>query len=107
MGKVVKLNGSLGELNAALVAKADLIVYDYYDGGYDGQGYMIVKIGDNYYENDLSHCSCFGPIDGLAEDSPGVLININEFLNEEKTAFGCEQREKVRQYLKGIVSNGN
>ena len=53
------------------------LVFDYEDGGYDGQGTAVALGVDGLiYVKDLSHCSCYGPFDGFGYGkwSPGVTI---------------------------------
>lgn len=42
------------------------IWYWYTGGGWEGQGYMLLRSGDEYQIDSLSHCSCYGPMDGIA-----------------------------------------
>lgn len=41
------------------------IWYWYTGGGWDGQGYMLLRSGDEYQIASLSHCSCYGPMDDI------------------------------------------
>jgi len=41
------------------------IWYWYAQGSYDGSGIMVLKTSDGYYLHDMSHCSCYGPLDNF------------------------------------------
>lgn len=43
----------------------DEIWYNYEAGGYEGSGQMIARKGDLYTHHDLSHCSCYGPLENF------------------------------------------
>ena len=45
--------------------EVEWIKYWYAQGSYDGSGMMILKTKDGYYLYDMSHCSCYGPLDHL------------------------------------------
>lgn len=73
----------------------DWAVYDYESGFYDGQGEVITKIGDKYYQKSLGHCSCYGPEDGF----PGEEFDINTILDTAPSALESAIVAKVRELV--------
>jgi hypothetical protein len=58
--------------------RAKKVVYWYQSGSYDGSGTaVIVDEDNNYHEIDLGHCSCYGPLDDLA--NPNLIGNRKAF----------------------------
>lgn len=51
---------------------ADEIWYWYSTAWYEGSGHLIARVGDRYFHHDMSHCSCFGPLDHV-DNSPEPL----------------------------------
>ena len=51
--------------NRPLDVAVEQLIYAYHDGGYDGQGVAVYL--DNkgqWHLDDISHCSCYGALDG-------------------------------------------
>lgn len=46
----------------------DCAVYGYANRGFEGSGNLIYRKDGKYFHHDLSHCSCFGPIEKLYHD---------------------------------------
>lgn len=67
------------------------IWYWYTGGGWDGQGYMLLRSGDEYAIGSLSHCSCYGPL----EDVGGY--EEKGFVEFEKLYSNC-----TKDYLRDI-----
>ena len=66
----------------------DFFVYSYATGSYCGTGNAIFKKDGLYYEHDMGHCSCYGPLEdlGLFGGQPSLkklLGNCSKGLNEE------------------------
>lgn len=40
--------------------------YHYKSGNWEGEGYIIVRNGDQYGIDSLGHCSCYGPLDRIS-----------------------------------------
>lgn len=47
--------------------KADLFVYSYAYGSYDGSGFAVWKRGAKWFYSSLGHCSCDGPTSFLKD----------------------------------------
>jgi hypothetical protein len=65
---------------------ADLIVYYYYTGGYEGSGEMICLKAGQWYHFDISHNSCHGPLDDVYFDGKcayNSLVEMLEVFSEE------------------------
>jgi hypothetical protein len=43
----------------------DEIWYYYVSGDYEGSGQLLMRKGNLYDLHDMSHCSCYGPIDDV------------------------------------------
>lgn len=41
------------------------IRYFYAEDSYEGAGHMLYLLNKLWYRHDMSHCSCYGPIDNL------------------------------------------
>jgi hypothetical protein len=54
----------IDELNKLM---ADVIIYDYHIGDYCGDGHMLVFKNGLWSHHDMGHCSCNGPLEGLAD----------------------------------------
>jgi hypothetical protein len=74
------------------IKSSDYFVYHYESGSYDGSGTGIAKRDGKFYSYNLSHCSCFGPIDGV--DVPGELYDLHSE-KVELTGVDKEVLEKV------------
>ncbi len=64
------------------------LVYSYAEGSYCGTGVSIHKKNGKYHQNNLGHCSCYGPTeslsDGTSYDSIDDLVkNCSDGLNKE------------------------
>ena len=44
----------------------DAVFYWYVSGSYEGDGALIAVKDGKWYDKSLSHCSCYGPIEGFA-----------------------------------------
>ena len=82
------------------------VVYEYEEGYYDGDGECIAFGLDGllHYKN-LSHCSCFGPLEpGWSKRSDWHTLTIEEFLQEKESIhdFDCGDivKSKVLSLLK-------
>lgn len=80
------------ELKDVSALQADWFVYYYEHGSYEGTGFAVWKKDNKYYYDDLGHCSCYGPTDGLKntggydslEDIDKIDKNYNEGENVMK-----------------------
>lgn len=79
----------------------DWIIYDYEDYGYEGSGWALVRNkNDIYLLYNLSHCSCYGPLDNT------YIVRYNSWT--EITANSChalfEVPENIWQKAQEIMS---
>lgn len=44
---------------------ADTLIYWYATGCYSGAGYALFRVDNFWRMHDISHCSCYGPTDGI------------------------------------------
>jgi len=68
--KIYKMEGSeelIGDVPEEC-AGADVIIYEYQSEPYQGSGTALIKKDGQWYESDLGHCSCYGPLDALKDD---------------------------------------
>lgn len=54
------------ELRPVLNLSADLFVYSYATGSYDGSGFAVWRKGNDWFYSDLGHCSCNGPTEDIS-----------------------------------------
>lgn len=76
-------DGTLDELDInkiyAILHDFDFFVYSYAIGCYCGSGNAIYKKDGLYYEHDMGHCSCYGPLEALCLE--GGKPTLNKLLN--------------------------
>jgi hypothetical protein len=48
----------------------EYVVYDYGTGSYEGDGVAIIKQDGKFYQQNLGHCSCYGPWDNINLKKP-------------------------------------
>jgi len=51
----------LGDVPEA-IKTADLILYYYVTGYYEGSGALLCRMNKEWFIHSLSHCSCYGPL---------------------------------------------
>ena len=62
----------------------DEIFYWYTSGSYEGSGWLIARIGDLYGLFDISHCSCYGPVECVeVSDITKSLADLGSNLSAE------------------------
>ena len=61
----------LADYELKLLKGKDVFIYWYGEGNYCGVGYAIWRTNGKWYGEDLSHCSCYGPLEG-------VILNHND-----------------------------
>lgn len=78
------------------------LVYWYENGGYDGHGEAVALGTDGMlYRTGLSHCSCYGPMDGFG----GVTaITKEEFLRDKDDIFDYDARKEVKDKVRELLS---
>lgn len=62
-----------------LPGDADWVVYSYENYGYEGDGELVYKHNGRLFTLNLSHCSCYGPLDRL----PGTEVFKEDFLGHQ------------------------
>jgi len=77
----------------------DWFVYAYYNNGYDGEGEAVGYKDGNLYFYNLSHCSCYGPLEG----SPQV-ITVDNWLNSNDIHDADTRYKEVRDKLVELLS---
>jgi len=66
----------------------DKIVYWYARGGYEGSGHLLVYLKGAWHHKDLSHCSCYGPLDDLDFSKP--ISSLSAWLEQATPEFRAE-----------------
>jgi len=76
---------------------AELFVYSYTSGSYEGNGTAVWKNGDDWGYQYLGHCSCNGPLEDIKTSfmAKFTLDQIKEILKEDNT----EESLQVLDYL--------
>lgn len=81
------------EISKESVAGYKVIVAAYNAGGYEGDAFVLLKKGRDYYEVNASHCSCYG-LEGqfILEDSAKLALKKRYGSDYRYGAFGmaCE-----------------
>lgn len=53
------------DVERLLATGADYVVYWYGSGCYCGSGHVIARKDGRWHHHDCSHCSCYGPTEGI------------------------------------------
>jgi hypothetical protein len=79
--------------------------YFYEDGGYDGGGEGVAynKEDNLLYWKDLSHCSCYGPMDGWATDC--TKFTVDEFLSTKVSIYDEDARRELKEIVKKLCKD--
>lgn len=75
----------------------DFLVYDYENGGYEGNGFAAWKKGDDWFYHELGHCSCNGPMDNV-QSSAKIPVTVEQVIALAENAYGGGKN--VAEYLK-------
>ena len=83
--------------------KPHWVVYAYYGGCYEGGGDLVLmEEGGNLYHFNLSHCSCYGPLDGgFGSQMSHQTLDREDFLGNQVmyTEIDKGVYEKVKDLL--------
>lgn len=65
--------------------KADVFLYWYENGGYDGTGFALWRNDGKWAYQHLGHCSCYGPLEDIrtSDNAKFKLRNILTILEKE------------------------
>ena len=74
------------DLEKLNVFTVNQVFYYYQTGDYEGHGTMILAMTDGTLVlHDMSHCSCFGPMEDLGNDiSKMKYLTIEELIEDQK-----------------------
>lgn len=77
----------------------DEIWYYYFNCGYEGHGVALLRIGEQYSDCSLGHCSCNSPEDALQD------IKINQYLplNILLERLTKEYKKEFEPILKEVI----
>lgn len=69
----IPLNEELNEyeIDKLLENNIHFAIYDYKNYGYEGSGNIIYISNSRWDLHNMSHCSCYGPIESVKELQPG------------------------------------
>lgn len=82
---------------------ADVLVYNYTDGGYDGSGFALWRDGDKFGYAYLGHCSCNGPL----EDCRSILYTFDKIeLLQQKHEKDYDWDMATLIMTKGLPASG-
>jgi hypothetical protein len=65
---------------------AEVVFYWYGQGSYEGAGHMIARDKNGWHVFDLSHCSCYGPVENISfggEPTSKTLKGIEEKCSDD------------------------
>jgi len=88
------------------VPDADLLVYYYENGGYDGSGMAIWRKGRKYGYAYLGHCSCDGPMEGVGMGDK-MLVTLTQLRklaagkDWDWSRYGVKALARLEEVLKG------
>ena len=79
---------------------ADVFIYNYEDGGYDGSGFAVWRDEEKWMYHSFSHCSCYGPLDSISDsdNAPFSLEDLKKIINANYNDQ-YSQGGKVLDYL--------
>lgn len=79
------------------------IVHWYEQGNYDGSGEAVGLNKDDgllYFKN-LSHCSCYGPMDGWPGDA--TKYSVEDFLAEQDDIMVEDPRYELKKKVRELI----
>lgn len=77
---------------------ADLVIYWYSSGGYEGSGNALVRKGGLWTHCCLSHCSCYGPGEDLYPGPGESLDSIEARMSGYLLTECAELLARARRY---------
>lgn len=109
--KIIALNEELDEYdfcgsfddNPNSKVLADIFIYYYKQGSYDGDGVAVWRYEGKWSYQGLSHCSCYGPLEDIrtADNAKFTLKEIRKVLSAENFYTGeKEVLSALRRYRK-------
>ena len=88
--------------NAPYVGKieADILIYSYENGGYDGSGVAVWRKDGKWAYQYLGHCSCNGPTEDIrtSDAAKFTLQDLKEILTSKDNSWN-EHYKKMAEYL--------
>lgn len=86
------------ELNKLKAFEFDLGVYAYKNYGYEGSGFAVFKKGEQWFYQELGHCSCNGPLDNV-DTSANMLVSLEQVIQLAEGGYS-DGGKLVAEYLK-------
>jgi hypothetical protein len=74
-----------------VVPNALAVVYDYEAGSYEGSGYAVIRYADGWDIVNLSHCSCYGPMDRVVEG-----LGMRDTLDEVAASYSMDMWDRAQ-----------
>ncbi len=85
--------------------RLDWMVYFYKNEGYDGSGEAVAGKDELIYLWDLSHCSCYGPLDGweTCDLAKATRQTVAEFLEPKESIFDVDCKAVIRAKVTELI----
>lgn len=87
------------------VAGFKWVVYWYETGDWDGSGEAVGYKDGLLYIKNLSHCSCYGPMDDGLES--GDKMTVEAFLSLKEDIFSYDARKEVKKKVAELIGYSN
>lgn len=87
--------------------KWEWLVFWYEDGGYDGSGEAVAlcKEDNLLYIKNLSHCSCYGPMDGGM--GSGDKVTIEDFVSHKDNIHIYDARMEIKDKVVELLASAH
>lgn len=93
----------LSEYDIESIKHMQAFAYWYGNGGYEGSGHCIYQTQDNKWdEKSLSHCSCYGPMDGLSNAHSGAYNTLDKLVS----SFSPELKHQTATLVQALKARG-
>lgn len=81
----------------------DAVFYWYASGSYEGSGDLLAVKDGKWYNKDLSHCSCYGPLEDFATNETDYQYSS---LQDIKDRCTVECYENIKPLVDLAINNG-
>ncbi len=96
-------DSELGEYDIARVKHMQVFAYWYGSGSYEGSGHAIYLTQDNKWDQaGLSHCSCYGPMENVTDESTGIYDTLDELV----ATFSAELKRDTKDIVDALKAKG-
>lgn len=79
---------------------ADIFIYNYHPGSWDGSGFASYRVKGKWGYLYLDHCSCNGPLDGLYPSSEAFTLEELVKITSAHNSYEMEYSKPVMSFIK-------